>query len=168
MTCTIDEREQRKLKRIFPRKAKLLQKLNMNWKGKRISEEILTQNEPSCHHGLISWNLAHERLLQYFSSNGCFLHFTDESLPKAAFQLQNESCHHASFRQIMRVRAFFSTSAQTDVSFILPTNRYLRMHFSCKMSYVILPHFVKSCAWEPSSVLQLKRMFPPFYPQITT
>ena len=29
-----------------------------------------------------------------------------------------------------------------------------------------MPNFVKSCAWEPSSVLQLKRMLPSFSPQI--
>ena len=31
---------------------------------------------------------------------------------------------------------------------------------------IIMSHFVKSCAWEPSSVLQLKRMLPSFSPQI--
>ena len=31
-----------------------------------------------------------------------------------------------------------------------------------------MTHFVKSCAWETSPVLQLKPMFPSFYPQITT
>ena len=39
--------------------------------------------------------------------------------------------------KIMRMRGFFSTSAETDVVFILPTNYYLSLYFGCKMSHVI-------------------------------
>ena len=47
---------------------------------------------------LISRNHAHQKLFQYFSSNGCCLHFTHTSLPEAVLCLQDESGHDASFR----------------------------------------------------------------------
>ena len=147
------------------------------------------------------------------------------------------------FSQIMRMRAFFSTSAQTDVAFIFPQTwkmslkflhfywfewfhkgnsstsivfegkwrqhpselkywrrlscawfdkiwRYemhdftkkiprillilkknegnMSLNFLCEISDITMPNFVKSCTWEPSSVLQLKRMMPSFSLKIGT
>ena len=78
---------------------------------------------------LISWNHAHGRLFQYFSSNGCFLHFTHKSLPRAVFRLQKKSCHHVPFREIMHMRGYSETSAQTDVGFIFRLNHYRMLYY---------------------------------------
>ena len=43
-----------------------------------------------------------------------------------------------SFREIMDMGDFSSTSAQTDVSFISSTNHYLRLYFACKTSHVAM------------------------------
>ena len=40
---------------------------------------------------LMSWNHVHESLLQHFSLNGCFLHFTHKSLFYTALCLGNET-----------------------------------------------------------------------------
>ena len=62
----------------------------------------------------------------------------------------------------MRMRAFFSTSVQTDVAFIFSQNWNLSLNFLCKISDIMIPTFLTSCAWKPSSVLQLRRMLPSF------
>ena len=82
--------------------------------------------------------------------------------------LWNQSYHDVSFSQIMRMRAFFSTSAQTDDAFIFPQDWNTSLNFLCEISHIMMPNFLKSCAWEPSSVLQLKRMLPSFSSKIGT
>ena len=69
---------------------------------------------------------------RYCTSNGCFLDFIHTSLRKAVLRLQNRSCHHQMphlVKSCAYIRGFFSTAVQTDVSFILPTNRYLSLYF---------------------------------------
>ena len=66
---------------------------------------------------VILWNHAHESLLQYFTSNGCCLNFPHKSVEVEEFPLWNHSYQNAKFCQIMRMRAFFSTSQRKFLHF---------------------------------------------------
>ena len=69
--------------------------------------------------------------------------------------------------KIMRMRGFFSTSAETDVVFILPNKLLPESVFRLQNESCHLLNFEKSCASDAFSVLQLKRILPSFYPHIT-